>query len=230
MPRPPRADEAGELYHVLNHGESHDDIFHEESDFDAFELVLHEALQLFHVELFSYQLMPNHFHLVLRTQVDGEMGRFVGWVCGTHTLRYRADYGTTGPGRIYQRRYKSFPIQNNDHFLNVCHYVEQNALRAGLVDRTEDWRWGSLARWLQKPEPNPKLLSRWPVNRTPKWAARVNEPLTEEALADIRVCATRGRPFGEKRWRDTTAKRLNLVSTIRPRGRQRIHPLKSQAK
>ena len=94
MPRPPRADEAGELYHVLNHGESHGDIFHEESDFDAFELVLHEALQWFHVELFSYQLMSNHFHLVLRPQVDGEMGRFVGWVCGTHTIRYRADYGT----------------------------------------------------------------------------------------------------------------------------------------
>ncbi len=43
-----------------------------------------------------------------------------------------------------QQRYKSFPIQDDEHFFVVCRYVERNALRAELVDRVEEWRWGSL--------------------------------------------------------------------------------------
>jgi len=83
----------------------------------------------------------------------------------THTMRYHADYHTSGLGHVYQQRYKSFPIQDDDHFFVVCRHVERNALRAKLVDRAEDWRWGSLWRWQQKPEPDPKLLSPWPLAR-----------------------------------------------------------------
>ncbi len=90
--------------------------------------------------------MPNHCHLVLRPLVDGEMSRFMGWVGGTHTMRYHAHYHTSGLGHVYQQRYKSFPIQDDEHFFVVCRYVERNALRAGLVSRAEDWRWGSLWR------------------------------------------------------------------------------------
>lgn len=71
MPRPLRADEAGGLYHALNRGNLRVDIFHKEEDFAAFERVLYEALQIHQVELFSYQLMTNHYHLVLRPLVDG---------------------------------------------------------------------------------------------------------------------------------------------------------------
>ena len=146
MPRSPRADEAGGLYHALNRGNLRADIFKKEADFDAFEEILGEALEIHEVELFSYQLMSNHYHLVLRPLVDGEMSRFMGWLGGTHTMRYHAHYHTSGMGHVYQQRYKSFPIQDDEHFLVVCRYVERNALRAGLVKRAEDWRWGSL--WL----------------------------------------------------------------------------------
>ncbi len=121
----------------------------------AFERILHEALQFYQLELFSYQLMSNHYHLVLRPLIDGEMSRFMGWIGGTHTMRYHAHYHTSGLDHVYQQRYKSFPIQDDDHFWVVCRYVERNALRAKLVARAEDWRWGSLWRWQQAPEPDP---------------------------------------------------------------------------
>ena len=113
MPRSPRADEAGGLYHALNRGNLRADIFKEEADFDAFEEILGEALEIHEVELFSYQLMSNHYHLVLRPLVDGEMSRFMGWLGGTHTMRYHAHYHTSGMGHVYQQRYKSFPIQDD---------------------------------------------------------------------------------------------------------------------
>ncbi len=129
MPRPPRADEAGGLYHALNRANLRSTIFQKPYDYLAFERVMHEALLIHEIELYSYELMPNHFHLVLRPLLDGEMSRFMRWVGGTHTMRYHAHYGTTGQGHIYQQRFKSFPIQDDDHFLVVCRYVERNALR-----------------------------------------------------------------------------------------------------
>lgn len=230
MPRPPRADEAGGLYHALNRGNLRATIFHKEEDYAAFERILDEALQIHQVELYSFQLMPNHYHLVLRPLVDGEMSRFMGWVGGTHTMRYHAHYDTSGMGHVYQQRYKSFPIQDDEHFLIVCRYVERNALRAGLVERAENWRWGSLARWLQKPEPNPSLLSPWPLARLPGWVERVNQPLTESELAAVRLSARRGKPLGDDGWVESIARRLNLESTMRPRGRKRVRFPKNHIK
>ena len=166
--------------------------------------------------------MPNHYHLVLRPLVDGEMSRFMAWVGGTHTMRYHAHNHTSGYGHVYQQRYRSFPIQDDEHFLVVCRYVERNALRAKLVARAEDWRWGSLWRWLRSPEPNPKLLSPWPIPRLPHWVARVNEPLTKGELDAVRLCAKRGRPWGDESWVESIVNRLNLETTMRPRGRPKL--------
>ncbi len=223
MPLPPRADEAGGLYHALNRGNLRATIFHKDADFEAFERILHEGLQIYQVELFSFQLMPNHYHLVLRPLVDGEKSRFMGWIGDTHTMRYHAHYHTSGTGHIYQQRYKSFPIQDNEHFFVVCRYVERNALRSGLVKRAEQWRWGSLWHWLHKPALQPPLLSPWPLPRLPGWVERVNTPLSKPELAAVRLSAQRGRPLGDPDWGDSIASRLNLESTIRPRGRQQIH-------
>ena len=224
MPRPPRADEAGGLYHALNRGNMRAEIFKKQADYEAFERILHEGLEIHQIELFSFQLMPNHYHLVIRPLVDGEMSRFMGWIGGTHTMRYHAHYHTSGMGHLYQQRYKSFPIQDDEHFLVVCRYVERNALRAGLVKRAEDWRWGSLSRWLQKPEPQPKLLSAWPIPRLPNWVHRVNEALSQPELEAVQRCAQRGQPLGDEGWVESIARRLNLESTMRPRGRPQVRP------
>lgn len=228
MPRPHRADQAGGLYHALNRGNLRADIFKKPADFIAFEKILSEGLERYEVQLFCYQLMTNHYHLVLSPLVDGEMSRFMGWINGTHTMRYHAHYKTSGMGHVYQQRYKSFPIQNDDHFLCVCRYVERNALRAKMVRRAEDWQWGSLWRWLQKPEPDPKLLSPWPIPRSSGWTRRVNEPMSESELDAVRLSAQRGRPLGDEQWVNSTVKRFKLESTIRPRGRQRIRPTPGQ--
>ena len=96
MPRPPRADEVGGLYHVLNRGNLRADIFRKEADFAAFERILQEGLQLYRIELYRYQLMSNHDYLVLCPLIDGEMSRFMGWIGGTHTMRYHPHYHTSG--------------------------------------------------------------------------------------------------------------------------------------
>mgnify|MGYP001826554308 CR=1 FL=1 len=221
MPRQKRLDVAGDIYHALNRGNARLEIFHKDEDNLAFERVLGEGLERYSVRIFAYTLMPNHWHLVLSPEQDGMMGRLLRWVTATQTQRYHAHYDTAGEGHLYQARFKSFPIQSDEHFLSVCRYVERNPLRAKLVKRAEQWRYGSLYRWFQSEDKAPSLLSPWPIRRTPGWVERVNEPLTAKELAEIRTCTQRGRPFGDSSWTEQMADRHGLWSTLRPRGRPR---------
>ncbi|QDT60556.1 Transposase IS200 like protein [Stieleria bergensis] len=225
MPRPKRADEANCLYHALNRGNAKSEIFKKDADYNAFERILAEGLERYPCQILAYQLMSNHWHFVLRPTENGGMSNFLRWVTLTHTQRYHAHYQTSGQGHVYQGRFKSFPIQDDDHFFVVARYVERNALRAELVDRAEDWRWGSLYRWLSRPEPDPKLLSAWPLARLPGWVARVNEPLTQGEIDAVRWSIKRGSPFGNETWVESTARRFDLESTLRPRGRPRVRDL-----
>ncbi len=168
--------------------------------------------------------MSNHWHLVLRPRKDGRMGRLCGWLSSTHTLRYHAHNQTRGFGHLYQGPFKSFPVQDDSHFLTVCRYVERNALRAKMVKRAEEWEFGSLYRWHHKLDRDPALLTRWPIRRPPGWTERVNEALSQRELEAIRTCSARGRPFGSDEWIEETCERTGTWSSIRPRGRPRKKP------
>ena len=110
MPRQKRADEGGLIYHALNRGNARQTIFRKAEDYEAFLRVLAEGLQRYPVELFSFTLLPNHWHMVLRPSEDGLMGRMLRWVTATHTQRYHAHYHTSGEGHLYQARFKSFRL------------------------------------------------------------------------------------------------------------------------
>ena len=100
-------------------------------------------------------------------------------------------------------------------------YVERNALRANLVRRAEQWRWGSLLRWLRNSAEDRKLLSAWPIPRQSGWLDHVNQPQTETELTAVRRSVNRGCPFGGETWAAKAIRRLSLESTIRPHGRPR---------
>jgi putative transposase len=220
MGRPLRASVGGYLYHALNRGNGRGTIFHKDEDYAAFERVLCEAQEhVPGVRLLAYCLMPNHWHLVLWPKADGELSDLLHWLTLTHTQRWHVHYGKVGGGHLYQGRFKSFPMQDDEHFLAVCRYVERNALRAGLVKRAEDWRWGSLSRRLAADDPQRPILSSGPLPWPADWVKLVNRVQTEGELAAIRRCAERGQPYGGAIWTKRTAGRLGLASTLRQRGR-----------
>src|SRR4051794_28179659 len=206
MGRSLRTAEGGLVYHALNRGNARLAVFDDDGDYDAFLRVLGQAVAGCDMRLLAYCLMPNHFHLLLRPHGDGDLSRFMRWLTLTHTQRWHAHRRSAGAGHLDQGRFKSFPIETDDHSLTACRYVERNALRAGLVDRAEDWRWGSLSPGAAAPPAAAgPPLSPWPVARPPDWTARVNAPLTaveEEALLQgVRG----GRPYGSATWQSGTA-------------------------
>jgi putative transposase len=217
MPRTPRAIEAGLIYHVLNRGNGRQMLFRKPEDFEAFERVLAEGLSRYPVDLLTWCLMGNHWHLVLRPRTDEALGDLMRWVGVTHVRRHHAHHHTSGGGHLYQGRYKSFPVQDDWHFLTLARYVEANALRAQLVRRAELWRWCALAQ-----RGNRDAILRpveWPVARPRNWMALVNEPLPPREAEQVATSITRGRPLGSEPWARAIAKRLGLEWTFNPRGR-----------
>jgi putative transposase len=63
--------------------------------------------------------MPNHWHLVRWPEHDGALSEYVRWLTGTHTQRYHAPYHTAGTGPLDPGRFKSFPIEPDEHLLRV---------------------------------------------------------------------------------------------------------------
>lgn len=161
MPRTARSSEAGLIYHLLNRGNGRMRLFHKPGDYEAFEQVLAEGLDRYPVELLTYCVMPNHWHLVVRPGTDDALGHWMGWVGVTHVRRHHEHYQTRGGGHLYQGRFKSFPVAADDYFLALCRYVEANPLRAGLVERAEQWQWSGL--WRRMHGSGQLRLSSWPV-------------------------------------------------------------------
>jgi putative transposase len=197
-------------------------LFEQDGDYLAFERVLASSLERPDAPaLLAWCLMPNHWHLVVRAGRRTNLSTWMQWVTVTHTHRWHAHTRTTGEGPLYQGRFKSFPVQDDSHFLTLCRYVEANALRAKLVLRAEAWRWGSL--WVRRDRQSVLVarLSPWPMDRPRNWLAQVNAVMSEADLHDLRQSSARGVPLGQEPWKNRVAHRLGLDITLRPRGRPR---------
>lgn len=221
MSRIPRSAVGNMIYHVLNRANGRMKIFRKDADYKAFEKILAEAKEKYRMRILAYCLMPNHWHFVLHPGTDDALPQFMRWVTVTHTQRWHAHYHSTGYGHLYQGRYKSFPVQRNEHFLQVVRYVERNAMRATLVKRAEDWPWSSLYKREFGSGMQQKLLSPWPIDSDRNYLAWVNAPQPKEDVEAIRYAIQRGRPYGSDIWTQRTAERLGLQVTLRPRGRPR---------
>jgi putative transposase len=222
MPRTARVAPGGMVFHVLNRGNDRRAIFEDGGDYEAFLRILGETQERVAMRMLAYCLMPNHWHLLLWPKRDGELGAFLQRLTTTHVRRWHLHHHSVGRGHLYQGTYKSFPVQEDDHFYTACRYVERNALRANLVERAERWEWSSLAQrlGLQRCQEPPQLAA-WPVSRPRAWLKLVNRPQPERELAVIRQAVQRGQPFGDETWQHQTAQQLGLESTLRPRGRPR---------
>ena len=196
-------------------------LFENAGDYQAFEQVLSETLVESPMRICAYAVMPNHWHLLLWPKSDGDLATFMQRLTITHVRRWQQHRGYAGLGHVYQGRYKSFPVESDEHFWVVARYVERNALRANLVVRAEEWRWLSLWRRCHGTAEERSLLSRWPIEMPADWVKRVNHTENDSELESLRQSVQRGRPFGEQKWQRRIAKRLGLESAYRPTGRPR---------
>lgn len=218
MPRFSRPIPGGICAHVVTRGNARSRVFHSEADYEMFSELMAAACARVPMELLAWCLMPNHVHFVVRPRADGDLARWMHWLLTTHVQRHRIRHGTTG--RIWQGRYKAFPVQADTYLLTVLRYVERNPVRAGLATSSSDWAWSSLpARDGHQSQSD--LLAPSPLELPSPWLHWVDTPLAESELECVRVSIRRDRPLGDPAWTRGMSERLNLVGTLSPRGRPR---------
>ncbi len=188
MPRPPRITPAGTICHIVNRGNDRRQLFFEQQHYSTFLELLGESKQRYPIRIYAHQAMPNHFHLILEPQEDRAVSAALHWIQTRSSCNYRQITQTRGDGHVFQRRFWCRLICSEGEYLTVVKYVEGNALRAGLVRRAEDWRWGSLWErvWQAK-----RVIDPSPVPLPLDWVLAVNLGLTAPELTEIR---TRPRP------------------------------------
>lgn len=215
MPRVRRGLVDGFVYHVINRGNGKSDVFLKQMDFEAFIEIIAEAKTQYDVKLFSYCLMPNHFHFLVAPRKADDLSRWMQWLMTSHVRRYHKHYGTSG--HVWQGRFKSFIVQKDHHLITVARYIEANPVRAGLVRKAHQWIWSShMETSGEKPR---SMADEVPVKLPENWREYVDTPFSGIELERVRKSVNRQAPFGSLTWRDTMCRELGLESTLRPRGR-----------
>ena len=228
MPRPLRPIAERLVYHVINRGNNRAAVFHQDGDYVAFLDALRDLKRTRPFELYGYCLMPNHVHLLIRA-LEIPISRLVQSLLVTHTQRYHRYHHTSG--HVWQGRFRSPVIQNDDHLLTVLRYIEANPLRAHLVRRAGDYPWSSFAEHglgrsagLLDPMSTYEGLAADPARRQRLWSDLVHQEPSDADQAALHRSVQTGLPFGEAAWVERLGRNLGLDLTIRPRGRPRKIP------
>jgi putative transposase len=213
MARRLRVAPGGFVYHVVNRAAGRHILFETSADYAAFERLLSQAQNRIGMRILAYCLMRNHWHLLPWPADDGSLSTFMQWLTGTHARRWAVAHDAAGRGAVYQRRFKSMPVQSDHHLLTVWRYVERNPLRANLVNSAQDWHWSSLSptrHGRKTPELTPP-----PIDLPPNWTDLVNTPHTAGEVESIRASIDSRAPFGDSQWSSAASEAI----VWRPHGR-----------
>jgi putative transposase len=205
----------GLTYHVINRGNGKQRVFHKNKDYNAFFRLMKEAKKRYPLNIYAYCLMPNHFHLVLMPDQPHHLSKWMHWLMTIHARRYHYFYNTSG--HIWQSRFKSFIIQNDEHLITVLRYVEANPVRGKLALSSKDWLWSSHRERIGKE--SGKILDALPIKLPSNWNEYVDKQLTCANLENLRQSVNRQAPFGDIEWQKKTSHQLGLEQTLKPRGR-----------
>ena len=219
MPRNARVDLAEYPYHVINRSVMRLKIFDSDDEFELFDNLIKKTCEEHGMRLLAYALMPNHWHFLLYPKKDGDLSIFMHRLTNTHTRKVKSRTKTIGTGPLYQGRYKSFIIQKDRYFLTVLKYIGRNPVRAGLVKRAEDWRWGSAWRRIHGTPKQKNLLAHTPVPLPTNYRSWINTPEPSEELEKLRASVNKGAPYGSESWVEKTVRQFGLGSTLRNPGR-----------
>jgi len=157
MGRAWRIEYEGGLYHVLSRGNERNDIFRDDRDRVTFLDALGEMADQYHVDIFAFTLMTNHYHILLRTN-HANLSRCMQWLALAYTRRFNNRHCRSG--HLFQGRFKSIIVENDAYLLRLSCYIHRNPLRAGMVTRLGEYRWSSYKAYAYGSEAPEWLLTK----------------------------------------------------------------------
>jgi REP element-mobilizing transposase RayT len=143
MPRKARLDVADTLHHVMARGIERGSIFKNDEDRERFLERLGRLSEEMSTPVYAFALIPNHFHLLLRSGQPG-LSRFMRRLLTGYATSYNKRHRRAG--HLFQNRYTSIICEEDAYFTELVRYIHLNPLRARVVKTLEEldsYRWGS---------------------------------------------------------------------------------------
>jgi putative transposase len=204
MPRRARITVAGVPHYVVQRGHNRQATFFADEDYLAYRHSLKEGAQRYHCAIHAYVLMTNHVHLlVIQASEDGlsRLMRYLGSRYVNFVYRRR--------GTLWEGRYKSSLVDQEQYLLTCYRYIELNPVRANMVEQPQDYRWSSYASHaLGKPDDliddHPLYLALGNTEETRREAYRAlyRYQLDDAELTEIRASLNKGLAVGAERFKD----------------------------
>jgi putative transposase len=221
MPRLPRTVFAGIPHHITQRGNRRDDVFFNDEDRKAYLLWLKEYSEKSGVEVFAYCLMTNHVHLVAVPTTDDGLQRMLKPL----HMRYaqHINRAMNWKGHIWQGRFFSSPLDES-YLWAAVRYVERNPVRAGMVERAENYQWSSAAAHCgNRPDGVLDLESGWNKQFAvvEDWSAWLSEGDEMEKVRILRQNAEKGLPCGNADFIQRLGLKVGRLLEFRPQGRPR---------
>ncbi|MGQ0560174.1 MAG: transposase [Sphingosinicella sp.] len=207
-------------HHVVQRGNRRQQVFFDEADYRLYLKLLSHWCDKAGTRIWGWCLMPNHVHLIL---VPANTDGLRGAVAEAHRrYSWQTNQRQGWRGHLWQSRFSSFAM-DEDWLLACLRYVELNPVRAGLVERPEDWRWSSACAHLGLRGDG--ITETAPArDRVSDWRALLDSGLGPDRLADIRARERSGTPLGSEAFLGRLASETGRSLVPRPRGRPSRQP------
>jgi putative transposase len=140
MSRPLRIEFPDAWYHVMNRGRRAERIFSDSTDYQVFVDLLKETAETWNIKVAAYCLVSNHYHILLNTP-EANIARSMRHLNGVYTQRYNRRH--TLDGQLFRGRYKSILVGADPYLLQLVRYIHKNPVKAGLVEKPEQYPWSS---------------------------------------------------------------------------------------
>jgi putative transposase len=141
MPRIARIVFDSALIHIFNRGNARQIVFHDDEDFEHFLYIVAYFKDKYGFKMYHLCPMPNHFHFEWEIPKAKILSPAMRDITLTYTQYHHKKYQTIG--YLWQGRFKNMIVEKGDYQLMLGAYIERNPVRAGLVEKPEDWRWSS---------------------------------------------------------------------------------------
>jgi putative transposase len=204
MARIARAVAPGIPHHVTQRGNRRQQTFFNDEDYQFYLVLMSEWCMTFQVDIWAYCLMPNHIHLIAVPETKDGLNLAIGEAHRRYSRRINFREGWRG--HLWQGRFSSF-ILDERYLLACTRYVELNPVRAGLVNKPEDWPWSSA-----RPHMNGKddiLVKTKPLLEIANkpWKMFLSSESQERDIELLRKHERTGRPLGS----DSFIEKLELL-------------------
>lgn len=226
MARMPRFTPVGFPYHVIQRGNNRQVIFNGDEDCAAYMSWLKEYADKYDVSIHAWVLMTNHVHLVVSPKHEDGISKMMQSLGRMYVRYYNSTYHRTGT--LWEGRFKSCLIADNEYFLGCCRYVELNPVRAGMVEDPAQFKWSSYqsnALGLKSRILNPHevylSLGQSPEERQENYRKMFESEIEESMVSDIREATQKGLAIGNERFKREIELNLGRRVTAGKMGRPR---------